>query len=84
MDRKETATETIPVIMRNKMIKKGREYSYRSKGMTADDNVRVCSETAEAGIIVRFQTTTTKASARVERFVVAHAYIVVVSFVVLF
>lgn len=41
MDRKETATETIPVIMRNKMIKKKREYSYRGKGVTLwDDGVQ--------------------------------------------
>jgi hypothetical protein len=42
------------------------------------------SKTAEAGIIVRFQTAATKASARVEGLVSAHAYIVVISFIVLF
>lgn len=42
------------------------------------------SETAEASIIVRFQTATTKASARVEGLVSARAYIIVVSFIVLF
>jgi len=69
--------------MRNKMIKKKREYSYRSKGVTLR-MIMFGSETAEASIIVLFQTATTKASDRIERLVLAHAYIVVIRFIVLF